>query len=193
MHAPAWSGRIPASTARHGWSVASELCGSFTRLGHPIPAKVRIGVGFRVRGIAAKNQWIGECGHPSAAATITTKSSSRRCSPIRCASRGCWRTTDTAAIGSNMATKGRFGDGYGAGLEGKMTATTEGDAFKRLAQPILDALGPYPHAELHAMSNRRRTGGEADKCECEQCEYVARSRGSGLTTQARRTALCMAQ
>jgi hypothetical protein len=36
-------------------------------------------------------------------------------------------------------------------LEGKMTATMEGDAFKRLAQPILDAIGPYPHAELHAM------------------------------------------
>jgi hypothetical protein len=30
------------------------------------------------------------------------------------------------------------------GLEGKMTATTEGEAFKRLLAPILEAVGPLP-------------------------------------------------
>jgi hypothetical protein len=61
------------------------------------------------------------------------------------------------------------------GLEGKMTATIEGDAFKRLAQPILDAIGPYPRAELHAMTNgRKKQVARLIKRECPECGYVAR-------------------
>jgi hypothetical protein len=61
------------------------------------------------------------------------------------------------------------------GLEGKMTATTEGEAFKRLVAPILEAVGPYPHAELHAMTNgRKKQVARLIKCECAECGYVAR-------------------
>jgi hypothetical protein len=49
-----------------------------------------------------------------------------------------------AAVGVKCGHKGPFRAlALGIGLEGKMTATTEGEAFKRLAQPILDGLGPY--------------------------------------------------
>src|SRR5262249_8983085 len=49
---------------REAWlqALTGELRGPFKRLGHPIPEKIRIGVGFpSVRGIASKNQRIGEC------------------------------------------------------------------------------------------------------------------------------------
>ena len=83
----------------------------------------------------------------------------------------------------------------GLGLEGKMTATIEGAAFKRLAEPILDAIGPYPHAELHAMTNgRKKQVARLVKCECPECGYVARaSPGNGWMTKARRTAWRMAK
>jgi hypothetical protein len=42
---------------------------------------------------------------------------------------------------------------------------------KRLAQPILDAIGPYPHA----MTNgRKKQVARLIKCECPECSYVAR-------------------
>jgi hypothetical protein len=49
---------------REAWlhAVAASLAEPFKRFGHPIPAKVRLTCGFpSVRGIAAKNQRIGEC------------------------------------------------------------------------------------------------------------------------------------
>src|SRR5437879_517916 len=59
-----------------------------------------------------------------------------------------------ASVGVQHGHKGPFRQMAKAlGLEGKMTATTEGEAFKRLLTPILEAVGPYPHAELHAMTN----------------------------------------
>ena len=35
------------------------------------------------------------------------------------------------------------------GLIGPMTATQGGEAFKRLMEPLLESLGPYPHAALN--------------------------------------------
>src|SRR6266478_6512610 len=49
---------------REAWlhDVAASLAEAFKRLGHPIPDKLRLTCGFpSVRGIAAKNQRIGEC------------------------------------------------------------------------------------------------------------------------------------
>jgi hypothetical protein len=46
---------------------------------------------------------------------------------------------------------------------------------RELLAPILEAVGPYPHAELHAMTNgRRKQVARLIKCECAQCGYVAR-------------------
>ena len=36
-------------------------------------------------------------------------------------------------------------------------------------------VGPYPHAELHAMTNgRKKQGARLIKCECPECGYIAR-------------------
>lgn len=165
---------------REAWlhAVAAALREPFKRAGHPIPAKVRIGVGFpSVRGIAAKNQRIGEC-------WSNTRSGDDHheiiISPViadsmRVAGLLAHELTH-AAVGVQHGHKGPFRAlAKAIGLEGKMTATVEGEAFKRLAQPILEAIGPYPHAELHAMTNgRKKQVARLIKCECGKCGYVAR-------------------
>ena len=51
-----------------------------------------------------------------------------------------------ATVGTQHGHKGPFTKlAKAIGLEGKMTATTEGDAFKQAVAPILEAVGPYPH------------------------------------------------
>jgi hypothetical protein len=59
------------------------------------------------------------------------------------------------------------------GLEGKMTATTEGEALKRAVAPILEAVGPYPHAEL-TKTARKRQGTRLLKLQCPTCLYTVR-------------------
>ena len=51
------------------------------------------------------------------------------------------------------------------GLEGKMTATTAGDALKALLQAIVKRLGDYPHEELD-ISNRKKQTTRMMKVEC---------------------------
>jgi hypothetical protein len=59
------------------------------------------------------------------------------------------------------------------GLEGKMTATTEGDTFKQAVTPILEAVGPYPHAELSKKA-RGKQGTRLLKLQCPTCPYTVR-------------------
>jgi hypothetical protein len=54
-----------------------------------------------------------------------------------------------ATVGTKAGHTGPFKRlALAIGLTGLMTATNEGDAFKRELAPILESLGPYPHAEL---------------------------------------------
>ena len=70
------------------------------------------------------------------------------------------------------------------GLEGKMTSTIEGEAFKRRLEPILGRLGPYPHAELilGQSSGPKKEKTRLRKCVCKhpepdgtECGYLART------------------
>ncbi len=165
---------------REAWLMAllAELRPAFKRLGYPIPAKVRIGVGFpSVRGIAAKNQRIGECWSNTRSGDDHHEIivSPVLADPMRVAGILAHELIH-ASVGVEHGHKGPFrAMALALGLEGKMTATTEGEAFNRHAQPILDAIGPYPHAELHAMTNgRKRQVARLIKCECPECGYVAR-------------------
>jgi hypothetical protein len=54
-----------------------------------------------------------------------------------------------ATVGLQEGHRGAFKQlALAIGLTGKMTATVAGEAFKRSIAPILESLGPYPHAEL---------------------------------------------
>lgn len=159
-------------------ALMAELRPAFKRQGAPIPERVRIGVGFpSIRGIAAKEQRIGECWSSKRSGDDHHEIivSPVLADPMRVAGVLAHELVH-ASVGVECGHKGPFRAlALAIGLEGKMTATVEGEAFKRLAAPILDALGPYPHAELHAMSNgRKKQVSRLVKCECTRCGYVAR-------------------
>jgi hypothetical protein len=63
-------------------------------------------------------------------------------------------------------------------LEGKLTATTEGEPFKReIAAPILKRLGKYPHSALTPggdSSGPKKQSTRLLKVHCPACEYTAR-------------------
>jgi hypothetical protein len=73
------------------------------------------------------------------------------------------------------------------GLEGRMTATTEGPRFLEAVKPILDAVGPFPHARLTddplaRSSAPKKQAGRQLKCECTECGYIARTTAKWLKT-----------
>lgn len=61
------------------------------------------------------------------------------------------------------------------GLEGKMTATTEGPLFYELFESIVEELGPYPHAKLSSQgSGPKKQSTRQRKCECRECGIIFR-------------------
>lgn len=70
------------------------------------------------------------------------------------------------------------------GLEGRMTATVAGDAFKQRVWPLITQLGPYPHGRLGPerpgsddttkTSARRKQSTRLRKAICEHCGYTIR-------------------
>lgn len=79
-----------------------------------------------------------------------------------------------AIVGIKAGHKGPFRKlALEIGLEGKMTATYAGDTFKRVVQPILDSLGPYPHSKLDAKAGGKKQTTRLIKVEC-GCGYNVR-------------------
>ena len=65
----------------------------------------------------------------------------------------------------------------GIGLEGKMTATVPGEAFKRSVAPILAEVGPLPHARLQwggDSTGPKKQGTRLVKVACPECGYTVR-------------------
>jgi hypothetical protein len=74
-----------------------------------------------------------------------------------------------AAVGLKCGHRGAFRRvALAIGLEGSMPATVEGEKFKRAVAPILEAVGPYPHAELLVgpSSGPKPQTARLIKCEC---------------------------
>jgi hypothetical protein len=150
----------------------------FAGKGHPIPDKVRVSCAFpSVRALSGTaNHRIGECwsGQASADGTIEMMISPAIAEPLRVLDILAHELCH-ASVGNECGHKGPFRKlALAIGLEGKMTATHGGDAFKRHAQTIVDALGPYPHAALDARVGRKKQTTRMIKCECPECGYIAR-------------------
>ncbi len=80
-----------------------------------------------------------------------------------------------AIAGAKAGHKGPFRKlALEIGLEGRMTETCAGEAFKQSVQPILDKLDVYPHAKLDASSQGKKQTTRLLKVECEECGYTAR-------------------
>ena len=150
----------------------------FERVGYPIPARVRVSVGFTSQG--ARSNRIGEAWHDAASADghfeIFLKPS------IETDARMCDILTHElvhAAVG--------IAEGHGAkfrhcatalGLGGKMTSTVATETWYRWALPILGELGPMPYAHLTNTSvlttAKPKQATNLLKVECSACGWLAR-------------------
>jgi len=153
---------------REAWlhDVAASLGETFRRFGHPIPDKVRLTCGFpSVRGIAPRNQRIGECwsntrsgdDHYEILVSPVIADSMRVAGILA-------HELIHASVGVEHGHKGPFRQMAKAlGLEGKMTATTEGEPFKRLLAPILEAVGPSARRIARDDQRPQETSRAADQ------------------------------
>lgn len=164
---------------REDWlgAVAKEMAPWFSDLGCPLPP-VRMAVGFTSKGIRSKR--IGECwtndcsgdGHFEIFITPQIAESERVADILA-------HELVHAAVGLDAKHGPRFRKvAVAIGLEGKMTATVAGELFKQNFAPILEKLGPIPHASLSpsAKSNApKKQSTRMIKCECRDCGYIART------------------
>lgn len=82
-----------------------------------------------------------------------------------------------AAVGIEAGHKAPFRKlATAIGLEGKMTATVPGEAFKRNLTPILSEVGTLPHARLNfgASSAPKKQSTRLIKTACPVCGYTVR-------------------
>lgn len=169
---------------REQWltTVANTMAPQFNDLGYDMP-KFRISCGFPSQNATArKNRRIGECWVAGASDDQTHEI---LISPVLI------DTMEIAGVVAHELIHAVLPDGTGhkgkfpsicksLGLDGKPSATTPGDAFKRWCQPILDKVGDYPHARLNAASKPKKQGTRMIKCECPDCGYVVRTTAKWL-------------
>jgi hypothetical protein len=148
----------------------------FASHGAKIPDKIRLTCGFpSVRAFSAKKQCLGQCWADanSADGHCEMMISPVLDDPMRVAGVLAHELVH-ATVGTQHGHKGPFAKlARAIGLEGKMTATTEGEAFKQALKPILEAVGPYPHAELSKKA-RTKQGTRLLKLQCSTCAYTVR-------------------
>lgn len=70
------------------------------------------------------------------------------------------------------------------GLDGKPTATVPGEKFIKIADPILQKLGQYPHTALVVNPNRTVQKTLMHKVRCAKCGYVLRTTDKWLKIAA---------
>ena len=165
---------------REAWlnKVAQRLAPLFKKHGHPLPTNVRATCGFPSTG--RKSKRIGECWssacsndkhfeifiHPS-------ESDSLQVAAILA------HELDHAAVGLDQKHGGNFKKlALALGLTGKMKSTVPGPQFEEWFKPVLDSLGPYPHATLNTSTGISSRGPKQLtrllKAYCGDCGYVVR-------------------
>ncbi len=148
---------------RESWlnGVAGRLRPAFAQLGAPLPDRLRIAIGFPSGGQRAKAT--GECWDSTASADGTFEILIR---PDLAEADGVLALSVAAALAHELvhaAVGIQAGKGpafrrvaLGIGLTGPMRATAPGPAFLALISPILDAVGPLPHAASKPIGNPLR-------------------------------------
>jgi hypothetical protein len=187
--AAAEAANTPIHQLREAWLFAATeaLRPVFVKIGHPIPDKVRVTCGFpSKRALGVKAKTIGQCWAPSASKDGTIEV---MISPVIADRVEVMATLahelDHAAVGVEAGHKGPFREvAVALGLEGPMRCTVAGDAFKRLVAPMLDALGPYPHAILDPSQVKKQSTRllkavctsmeDADENDGKPCGYTVR-------------------
>ncbi len=162
---------------REDWliKVAEGMAPWFNELGYALP-RYRVAIGFPSTGRRGKR--IGECwdGGASADGTFEILIRPDLDVPLDVAAILA-HEFDHAAVGLACGHKGAFRTvALAIGLEGKISATVQGETFKHRAAPILAAAGPLPHARLGLGKSDAPPKQKARllKAECGQCDYTVR-------------------
>jgi hypothetical protein len=180
---------------REGWlhAFAEASRPHFAEAGHPLPADLRIGLGWSSGG--ARSKTIGECYHGAASADGVRAIIITPGAGMENAARAADVLTHElahAALPEGVGHKAPFKRLVTAlGLEGKATATVAGDKWRAWALPIIEGLGPYPHAALTAgSSGRKKQGTRLLKASCDVCGYTVRVTRKWLDLGAPRCGVC---
>lgn len=158
----------------HAFAQASVV--HFDAAGYEVPANIRMSVGFTSGG--ARGKGIGECWSSKASEDgafeifIDPK--------LGDASRIADVLTHEiihAVVGLEAGHKKPFSDCMKAmGLIGKPTATIAGPDWHAWADPIIEGLGPLPHAAINPGDNgKKKQTTRMIKCTCSVCEFTFRT------------------
>ena len=153
-----------------------EMRPMFEAAGAPIPANVRVSVGFPSTG--KRGRRIGECWSDKASADGTFEILIR---PDQADAMDVAQILAHelihAAVGLECGHKGPFKRvAVAIGLQGKMTATVAGPKFVEAVQPFIEKHGDIPHAKLGAQAERsgpKKQTARMIKCVC-NCGYTVR-------------------
>ena len=163
----------------------------FAPLGKSLPPKWRVACSWPSSRASAKNAggYAGQCFDPTASADGTAEMlvSMSQDDPMEVLSilaHEMVHAIEGVAAGHGKAFKRTA---LAIGLQGKMTATVPGDAFKHAVGPILNRLGPYPHAAVD-LSKRKKQTTRMVKMTCGECGYIART--SRANIEERGPAIC---
>ena len=163
---------------REDWLVqaVAELRPVFSALNHPLPDNIRVACGFPSSNArAAHRRAIGEHWSDKASADQHHEIliSPVVDDPIKVLGTLVHELAHAATDGDGH--KGRFPALVKAlSLEGKPTATVEGEKFKAEYQPLLEDLGVYPHAALNAGRKAKTQSTRMLKAACPHCGYTVR-------------------
>lgn len=154
----------------------------FAAQGLAMPDKIRVSIGWPSSGIRSKT--IGECwireasgdGHAEIFVTPALKDVERIAGVLT-------HELVHAVVGHEAKHGPVFKKAATSlGLEGKMTATTEGAAWEAWARPVLAELGPYPGNTLTGSiaGGKKKQKARMLKLQCDTCEIVVRTTKTAL-------------
>lgn len=134
---------------REGWlnALAAKFAPRFKEFGYEMQ-KFRVSVGFCSSG--SRSNTAAQCWHSkcSSDGTFEIFIMPDQVEPYMVANH-LWHELTHANVGFDCGHKGAFAKVCKAvGLNGPMTSTTPGEAFKEYVKPFLDELRPMPHAKL---------------------------------------------
>jgi hypothetical protein len=173
---------------REAWLnyVAQRMAPMFERFGAPLPAQLRIAIGFTSTSSSRRSRNIGECWDNQCSEDRHFEifirpdlSESKDLMPMQVAA-----ILGHELVHAAVGVAARHGKEFrrvarGIGLVGQMAATTVGPEFENALRPILQAAGPLPHGRLQlaigasSHSNRRkRPSSRPIKCACSTCGYT---------------------
>jgi len=171
---------------REAWLnfIAGRMAPMFERLGAPLPARLRIAIGFTSNG--RRSRHIGECWDNQCSEDLHFEifirpdlSESKVLMSMQVAAI-LGHELVHAAVGVAAGHRKEFRRvARGIGLVGQMAATTAGPEFEQALRPILAAAGPLPHGRLELAvgasshsGRRKKQHARQIKCSCDNCGYT---------------------